>query len=111
MLATPKKFHNHPSLPPSMRINQVDISFSPSVRSLGVVLDQTLSSFKQHVLSICRVACLELRRIGTIRQYLSVDATQTLICAFVLSRIDYCNPLLAGIPKYLLDRLEKTKQK
>ena len=93
MLATPKKFHNHPSLPPPMRINQVDISFSPSVRSLGVVLDQTLS-FKQHVLSICRVACLELRRIGTIRQYLSVDATQTLIFAFVLSRIDYCNPLL-----------------
>ena len=93
MLATPTKFHNHPSLPPSMHINQVDIYFSPSVRSIGVVLDQTLP-FKKHVLSICRVANLELRRISTIRH-------------FVLSRIDYCNSLLAGIPKYLLDRLKK----
>ena len=109
MLATPKKFHNHPSLPPPMRINQVDISFSPSVRSLGVALDQTLS-FKQHVLSICRVAYLELRRISTICHYLSVDATKTLICAFVLSRIEYCNFLLAGIPKYLLDRLKKKSE-
>ena len=90
MLATPKMFHNHHSLPPSMQINQVDISFSPSVRSLGVVLVQTLS-FKQQVCNICRLAYLELRRISTIHRYLSVDATKTLVCAFVLSRIDYCN--------------------
>ena len=108
MLATPKRFHNHPSLPP-MQISQVDISFSPSVRSLGVVFDQTLS-FKQHVLSICRVAYLGLCRISTIRHYLSVDATKILICAaFVLSRIDYCNSLHAGFPKYLLDGLKKKK--
>ena len=106
MLATPKRFHNHSSLPPSMQCSQVDISFSPSVRSLGVVLVQTLS-FKQHVLNICIVAYLELHRISTIHHYLSVDATKTLICAFVLSRIEYCNFLLAGIPKYLLDRLKK----
>jgi hypothetical protein len=106
LLATPKKLQNHPSLPQSMQINNVDISFSPSVRSLGVILDQTLS-FKQHVSSICRVAYLELRRISTIRHYLSTDATKTLICAFVLSRIDYCNSLLAGIQKYMLDRLQK----
>ena len=89
-----------------MQINRVDISFSPSVRSLGVVLVQTLS-FKQHVLNICIVAYLELHRISTIHHYLSVDVTKILICAFVLSRIDYCNSLLAGIPKHLLDRLQK----
>ena len=66
-----------------MQINQVDISFSPSVRSLGVVLDQTWS-FKQQVCNICRVAYLELRIISTIRHYLSVDAAKILICAFVL---------------------------
>ena len=56
-LATPKKFHNRSSLPPALQSNQVDISFSPSVRSLGVVLDQTLS-FKQHVLNILRVSSI-----------------------------------------------------
>ena len=73
-----------------MQINHDHISFSPSVRSLGVVLDQTWS-FKQQVCNICRLAYLELRRNSTIHRYLSVDATKTLICAFVLSRIDYCN--------------------
>ena len=108
MLATPKTFNNHPSLPPSVQINnyQVDISFSPSAHSLGVILYQALS-FKQHVLSICRLAYLELHRISTICHYLFVDATINLICAFVLSRFDYCNSLLAGIPKYQLDRLIK----
>ena len=91
-----------------MQINNVDISFSPSVRSLGVILDQTLS-FKQHVSSICRVAYLELRRISTIRHYLyrCNQNSHLSFCAFVLSRIDYCNSLLAGIQKHMLDRLQK----
>ena len=78
-------------------------------RSPCVVLNQT-PSFKQHVFSICRVAYLEFRIISTIRHYLSVDATKILIRAFVLSRIDYCNSLHAGFPKYLLDGLKKKKK-
>ena len=81
-----------------MQISCVDVSLSLSVRSLGVVLDQTLSFF---ALSIPRVAYLDLRRISTVCRYLSVDATLTIICDFFLSRIFYCNSLLAGIPKCL----------
>ena len=36
---------------------------------------------------------LELRRLNSIRHYLSQDALKLLISAFVLSRIDYCNHL------------------
>ena len=32
-----------------------------------------------------------------------------LLCAFVLSRLDYCNSLLAGCPKYLLSKLPKVQ--
>ena len=32
-----------------------------------------------------------------------------LLCAFVLSRLDYCNSLLAGCPKYLLSKLQKVQ--
>ena len=32
-----------------------------------------------------------------------------LLCAFVLSRLNYCNSLLAGCPKYLLSKLQKVK--
>ena len=52
---------------------------------------------------------LGLCKISTTRQQFSVNANKTLICAFVLSRIDYSNSLFAGIPKYLLDRLKKKK--
>ena len=50
MLAPPGTFHNHPSHPPSTQINQVDISFSPSVRSL---------KFRSRPNIIFQAACLQ----------------------------------------------------
>ena len=44
--------------------------------------------------------------MNTIRHLLSVDSTETLVSAFVLSRLDYCNPLLSGCPKHL-EKLQK----
>ena len=52
---------------------------------------------------------LALRQISTIRQFLTEDATRKLVCAFVLSRLDYCSSLLSGCPKYLIDRLQKVQ--
>ena len=34
-------------------------------------------------------------------------ATKTLVTSLVLSRFDYCNSLLAGIPPNLLDNIQK----
>ena len=50
-----------------------------------------------HISSVCRSANLELRRISAIRSFLTTNATATLVCSRVLSRIDYCKSLLAGI--------------
>ena len=71
-----------------MNINSTCIKFSPSIRNLGVTLDSTLS-LHQHVMNVCRVAYLELRRINSIRNRLSIDAVKTLVCSLVLSRIDF----------------------
>ena len=76
--------------------------------NLGVTLDQNLS-FQQHVSRTCQICYFELRRINFICHYLSQDALKTLISAFVLSRIDYCNSLLAGCPKQLIHKLQKVK--
>ena len=82
------------------------ISFSSSVRNLGVFLDSTLS-METHINRLRRTLFLELRRIGHIRPYLSLNATKKLVSAFVLSRMDYCNSLFAGLPDLKLDRLQR----
>ena len=41
----------------------------------------------------------------SIRRSLTIDACHALVRAMVLSRLDYCNGLLGGAPKYLLGQL------
>ena len=103
-----QRFVGHPSIPISISVNNTLVSVSSSVRSLGVFLDQSLS-FEKQISNICKTAYLELRRINSIRHLLTPDATKTLVCAFVLSRIDYCNSLLAGAPKTLINRLQRVQ--
>ena len=82
------------------------IPFQPKVKSLGVVLDSSLT-MSHHISSVCRSAYLELRRISAIRPFLTTSATATLVCSGVLSRIDYCNSLLAGITSDQIARLQR----
>ena len=63
----------------------------------------------KHVRNICRSVCAELRRISSIRHLLTVNATKTLLSAFVLSKLDYCNSLLCGSPQFILDKLQRVQ--
>ena len=82
-------------------------SISPSleVRNLGVILDSTLS-YQSHIKSITNSAFYHLRNISRLRPSLSDSVAETLIHAFVTSRLDYCNGVLFGVPKKYLDRLQ-----
>ena len=50
-----------------------------------------------------------LHKIRQIRKILNINTTKTLVHAFVSSHLDYCNPLLFGLPKYQLDRRQKVQ--
>ena len=80
-------------------IGTASVPFSDTVKNLGVTLDCHLS-LKTHVLNIVRTANFELRRIGSIRSLLTTDATATLVSAFILSRLVYCNSLPSGCPDF-----------
>ena len=56
---------------------------------------------------MCRISCVELRRIGHISRYLDKESVNKLVCSFIFSRIDYCNSLFYGLPKYFLDKLQR----
>ena len=38
---------------------------------------------------------------------MSTESVKTLVHVFVTSRIDYCNTVLAGAPKYVTDKLQQ----
>ena len=66
-------------------------------KNLGVVLDNTLSM--QSFISQTAQSCYcQLRRISSIRKYLSTDTAAKLVTSLILSRLDYCNALLSGLP-------------
>ena len=92
MLVTSKHLHN---LHTSITIGNAQIPFKQSVTNLGFTLDCHLT-MNAHVSNIARTCYFELRRLASIRRFLTSTATATLVSAFVLSRIDYCNSQLFG---------------
>ena len=79
---------------------------NPHVKNLGVFLDNTLS-MEQRISHLCRSAYLAMRQIASIRRYLTEKNTVQLMCSFVLSRLDYCNATLAGLPATHIARLQR----
>ena len=59
-----------------------------------------------HVAAVSRSCFFQLRQLRIIRDSLSLDAAKTLVNAFVGSRLDYCNSLLAGATGILLTKLQ-----
>ena len=107
LIATQQTNMSH-ALPSSLHINGIPIEFSKSLRNLGIIFDNSFS-LHQHIMNTCRAAYIELRRISSIRHFLSVDATKTLMCSLVLSKLDYCNSLLSGSPQYLIQLFQKVQ--
>ena len=93
-----------PNLTP-VSISGYDIPFSQSARNLGIFIDETLS-MDVHTKYLCRILFCQLRRLGKIRPFLSTDATNKLAVSFILTRLDYCNSLLAGLPDNKLNKLQ-----
>ena len=60
-----------------------------------------------HVSNILGHATFSLRRLAPIRRFLTSTATATLVSAFVLSRIDYCNSLLFGSTHDVTSHLQR----
>ncbi|KAI4896979.1 hypothetical protein NFI96_002572 [Prochilodus magdalenae] len=86
-------------LSPALQVLTVNSLITPTedARSLGVILDGQLS-FSAHIAKLTRSCRFLLYSIRRIRSFLSQEATQLLVQSLVISRLDYCNSLLAGLP-------------
>ena len=83
---------------PSIRMGDSEINFSNKVKNLGIHFDSDLAS-SSHVNALIRTMYmyLELRKIGKIRHLINTDCAVLLVSSPVLSKLDYCNSLLAGL--------------
>ena len=60
----------------------------------------------KHISKITSVCFYHLRRLKQVRQLLGPDITARFVSAFVLSRPDYCNSILAGLPQSTTNSLQ-----
>jgi exonuclease III len=100
--------HDSKRLPKNSQVSvgEVPVSNTSSARNIGAIFDCHLNMV-DHVNALCRACYLHIRNISRIRQYLTQDATERLIHAFISSKLDYLNSLLIGLPRYLINRLQR----
>ena len=79
---------------------------SSSLRNLGVFFESDLS-LASHVNQLTARCYSSLRRIKSCRRALTRSASVTLVNSLIVSRLDYCNSLLAGCSKQLVDKLQR----
>ena len=108
MLVTSKRTKHLHNLPTSITIGNAQIPFKRSVKNLGFTLDCHLT-VNAHVSNIALTCYFEQRRLASIRRFLTSIATDTLVSAFGLSRIDYCNSLLLGSTHEVTSHLQRTQ--
>ncbi|KAL7881425.1 hypothetical protein AOLI_G00082730 [Acnodon oligacanthus] len=90
-----------------LTISFKDSQTVPSVeaRSLSVILDGQLL-FSTHIANLTRSCRYLLYNIWRMQPFLTPEAAQVLVQSLVISRLDYCNLLLAGLPKQAIKPLQ-----
>ena len=97
---TPHKLRKH-----TLQVGTNIIGLSETVKILGVTFDDSMT-LKQHISNICRSSYMQLRKINSIRQYLTTNAVKTLVQSVVISRLDYCNSTYTGLQTTTTNKLQ-----
>ena len=78
------------------------------VRDLGVLVDAELN-IKHHISRVVSSCFFQLRRLCQICRSVGEEVTKRLVTALILSRLDYCNAVPAGLPQSTLQPLQRVQ--
>lgn len=92
----------------SVRLVSATVDTTSTITDLGVLLDDQMS-MAAYISSTCKSCFFHLRQLSSVRRSLTQEAVQALVQAFVISRLDYCNSLLAGVADVHLRRLQSAQ--
>ena len=101
------RYHSSPPLN-YISIEEEEIVPTTSVRNLRVIFYEHVR-IEELIDSICKSAYFHIRNISKIKKYLSRDCLEIIIHAFIFSKLDYCNSLLIGTPKCILQKLQRVQ--
>ena len=89
----------------TIKIGSKNIIPAEHVRNLGFFIDRFCKNTK-HINHLSSSLCYQLRNIHNIRGKLYFNTAKTVVQALILSKLDYCNSLLAGTPECHLSWLQ-----
>jgi len=108
IIATPRVLSTLPDI--QLKLGDIYVHASTSVKNLGVVFDSTMSMTDQ-VSAVCKSVNFHIRNLWRIRRFITQEACHHAVRALVLSRIDYANSLFYGARKIDLMRLQRLQNK
>ncbi len=91
----------------STEIQVGDSTIAPAdkVKNLGIIFDKNLNMDNQ-VKSMCKAGFYHIKNLWKIRKFLNEEQANVAAHAFITSKLDYGNALLAGAPKYQVKKLQ-----
>ena len=89
----------------TINIGSENIIPAEHVRNLGFLMDRFCKNTK-HINHLSSLLCYQLRNIHNIRGKLDFDTAKTVVQALILSKLNYCNSLLAGTSECHLSQLQ-----
>jgi len=63
----------------------------------------------EHVSKLTSSCFFQLRRLCEVRKYVNLQVLKQLVHAFIITRLDYCNCILACLLKYLILQLQRVQ--
>jgi len=62
---------------------------------------------KEHLAKIAAACFYHIRRLRQVHRQIGQEVTQQLVLALIMSRLDYCNSVLAALPTSMLQPLQR----
>ena len=91
-----------------MNVGANKIPSSEFIKILCITMGRVLS-MEKNITNTYIAANMQIRKINSIRHYLTESSSKTLITSTVLTRLDYCNRAYIGLPQKSLHRLQLTQ--
>jgi hypothetical protein len=101
--ATSRRQYQLPQSP--LRVVTDQVVPSLVVRDLGIYIDADVS-MRSHVMKTVSACFAVLRQLRSLRWSVPDSVFQSLVVSLVLTRLDYGNATLTGIPQHLIRRLQ-----